>query len=71
MKNIKQSFGNIYGGNNPTHGVYTRAALDTWGERAVAISHHWTAVAAEEAAARESAARREPCVAVEYTLEVA
>lgn len=68
---MKQTFGNIYGGNNPTHGVYTQNSLNVWGERAVAISHHWTAAAAEEAAKKETESRRVPCVVVEYTAEVA
>jgi hypothetical protein len=63
---MKSDFGKIYGGNNPTHGVYTANNLHIWGDRAVAISHHWTADAANEAAAKETASRHESCVVVAY-----
>jgi len=65
---MNQTFGRIYGGNNPTHGVYTQESLKNWGERAVAISHHWTAAAADEAANKETAGRGVPCVTVKYTI---
>jgi hypothetical protein len=64
---MKQQFGKIYGGNNnPTHGVYTENNIKVWGDRATAISHHWSKDEADAAAKKESELRREPCVVVVY-----
>lgn len=40
-------FGQIYGGNNPTHGVYLSDSVAEWGRNAKAISHHWSESAAK------------------------
>lgn len=66
---MKQSFGKIYGGKNPTHGVYTENSLHVWGERAVAISHHFSEKSAEEIARSETVIRGAKCIAVEYETE--
>lgn len=46
LYSMAQDFGKIYTGNNPTHGVYREADLAQHGERASAVAHHWTALAA-------------------------
>lgn len=61
---MKTSFGKIYGKNTPTHAVYAENNLAHWGERTVAISHHWSAAAAEKAAEKETALRGEKCIVV-------
>ena len=64
---MKQQFGKIYGSNdNPPHGVYTLNNIKVWGDRATAISHHWSRDEADAAAKKENAARNEPCAVLNY-----
>jgi hypothetical protein len=63
---MKQQFGKNYGGNNPTHGVYVANNIEVWGDRATAISHHWSKDEAEAAAKKESVRGGVPCVVVIY-----
>lgn len=60
-----KSPGKIYpAGHAPTFGVYHKDALGQWGERAVAISHHWSKDAADK-----EASKNDKHIAVEYAPE--
>jgi hypothetical protein len=65
---ITQDFGGIYKGNNPTHGVYVAEALQQHGNKAVAVSHHWSEKSASETAASETVIKGRACVVVEYEI---
>lgn len=63
---LPEQFGGIYGGKNPTHGVYSAASLEQWGPAAQAISHHWSEQAAAEACSRETKSRGYVCIVVQF-----